>query len=226
MQLENTKNIVTKGFTCLVYGEAGTGKTFDIQKIPNPLVLNVEAGLLSLQGLDIPYIEIPDWKTFLEVLAIILKEPEYADKFICIDSLTSLAELCYKHYLKASPNDNRYAYGKLGDSFVAIIEKLQRCGRNIYLVAQQTKQESENGVIKYFPLFKGNYASSRIPYIVDFIFAKRLILDKEGKPKRVMQVVKDNQFEIKSRIPLKKDFYSDITEIYNEIFNYNHENQK
>lgn len=224
MKIQTTKDILQNGFTCLVYGEAGVGKTFDIQKLPNPIVISTEGGLLSLQGLDIPFVEVNSWTEFLETLKEILTNEAYKNNFICIDSLTVLSEYCYKHFLSINPDDSRGAYGKLGDSFVSLVEKLQKLNRNIYLIAQVHRNEDAG--VKSSPLFKGAYSVSRIPHILDFIFVKRLVMDNNQKLQRVIQVISNNQFEVKSRIPLKKEYYKDISEIYNELFNCNTDNKK
>ena len=53
LKVKTTKNIISSGFTILVYGESGTGKTFDIQFVKNPFVISAEGGLLTLNNTDL-----------------------------------------------------------------------------------------------------------------------------------------------------------------------------
>jgi len=58
ISLKRTRDLAKNGVKILVYGQAGSGKTSLIRTLPNPLVLSAEAGLLSIQDADLPYIEI------------------------------------------------------------------------------------------------------------------------------------------------------------------------
>ena len=51
-------NAIDHKVKCLVYSEAGVGKTILNRTAPNNIVLSAESGLLSLQNDNVPYIEI------------------------------------------------------------------------------------------------------------------------------------------------------------------------
>ena len=226
VKLQTTNNLIANGYTVLVYGETGTGKTFDIQYVKNPVVISAEGGLLTLNNLDIPFFEVNNWLDFLGTLRYIFNEPSLADKTICIDSLSVLSEYCYEHFSRLlGGNNTLQAYQKLGEQFPKVIEALQKKGRNVYLIDQLDKDlDNENGsVIKYHPLLKGKVTSTKIPYIVDFMLVKKIMPNNEGVLTRCIYAGLDSKYEIKSRIGLKNKYYRDISEIFAELSSLNKE---
>ena len=72
IQLKSTSGVATDGgVKVLVYGGAGSGKTTLIGTLPDPVIISAEAGLLSLSGLDIPYIEVTDMDSLKEAFSYI-----------------------------------------------------------------------------------------------------------------------------------------------------------
>lgn len=227
MKVETTKNVISQGFTILVYGEAGTGKTFDIQHVKNPIVISAEGGLLTLNHLDIPFIEVNDWQGFLEALKYVFNDEAMKDKTICIDSLSVLSDYCYDMYSKMYPNDTRKPYQMLAEVFPKIIDLIQKKNRNVYIIAQQTADKDENGLImKYVPLIKGNASKERIPYVFDIILPKRILPNSEGKMVRCIYNNIDSKYLTKSRIPLSKTHYRDISEVFAELNNQDKKEEK
>jgi hypothetical protein len=58
IQILKTGGVHTNGVKMLVYGNAGAGKTSLCATLPTPIIISAEAGLLSIQSADLPYIEI------------------------------------------------------------------------------------------------------------------------------------------------------------------------
>jgi hypothetical protein len=223
IELKSTKSIINQGYTILVYGEAGTGKTHDIQYLNNPIVISAEGGLLTLNDKDIPFVEVANWTDFLNALQYVFTEETLKDKTICIDSLSVLSDYCYMHYLKLNNDNQLKAYQMVSEKFPAVIEKLQKKQRNVYLISQLDVEKDDNGVIiKYRPLIKGKASSTKIPHIVDFIFCKKIV-NSDGKLQRVLLTGLDNKHELKSRVKLAKNHYADISEVFNELNNINKE---
>ena len=73
----------------LAYGVAGSGKTRLIPSLPNPVVISAEAGLLSIAGSGLPFVEV---KTVDEVTDAFrwLKESSEAQSFdyVAVDSIS------------------------------------------------------------------------------------------------------------------------------------------
>jgi ABC-type ATPase involved in cell division len=91
INLTSTKTVQTDGIKILCYGQSGAGKTSLIPTLPNPVILSAEAGLLSISGHDIPFIEVKDMATLREAYAW-AKTCEF--ETICLDSISEIAEVC------------------------------------------------------------------------------------------------------------------------------------
>ena len=76
INLKKTGSIHTNGVKVLVYGHAGAGKTSLCATLPNPIVISAEAGLLSLQHADIPYIEVKSMDDLKEVYQWVTESDE------------------------------------------------------------------------------------------------------------------------------------------------------
>jgi len=58
IQLKSSGDVAVQQVRLLVYGQAGAGKTSLIPTLPAPVILSAEAGLLSIAGSNLPFVEI------------------------------------------------------------------------------------------------------------------------------------------------------------------------
>ena len=132
INLKSTATIASSGVKVLVYGQAGSGKTTLIRTATAPLILSAEAGLLSLAGTDIPYVEIHSLAELSEVGAWIAQSQEAAQyQTICLDSISEIAEVCLSE-AKATLKDGRAAYGEMADQMSKVIQAYRDLpGRNV-----------------------------------------------------------------------------------------------
>ena len=147
INLQSTATIASSGVKVLVYGQAGAGKTTLIKTAPAPLILSAEAGLLSLAGTDIPFIEIHSIAELGEVGQWITQSKEAAQfKTICLDSISEIAEVCLSE-AKQSLKDGRAAYGEMAEQMSKVIRAYRDIpGRNIYFTAKMDKSDSKDAV--------------------------------------------------------------------------------
>lgn len=224
--LQSTKQYAATGVKVLVYGQAGVGKTTLIKTAPNPLILSVEGGLLSLQGADIPYIEVHSIVELGEAFMWIQQSQEAAQyKTICLDSLSELAEVCLQEnkYIekdgKKVKTDGRLAYGDTGDQ----VTRLIRCfrdlpGRHVYFSAKLDKSETQEGARLFAPSMPGKSMTQNLPYYFDEVLALRVVANAEGQPVRVLQTAPDTMWTAKDRSgrlsPMEP---ADLTYIFDKI---------
>ena len=96
INLKSTSSVHTDGIKVVVYGMSGAGKTSLIPTLPNPIIISAESGLLSIQGSNIPYIDIDSYESLMESYKFITTSEE-ANGFdsIAIDSISDDRDIFY-----------------------------------------------------------------------------------------------------------------------------------
>ena len=200
INLKTTATIASSGVKVLVYGQAGSGKTTLIRTAPSPLILSAEAGLLSLAGTDIPYVEIHSLAELSEVGAWIAQNQEATQyRTICLDSISEIAEVCLSE-AKATLKDGRAAYGEMADQMSKVIRAYRDLpGRNVYFTAKMDKSESDTGARLFAPSMPGKTLTQQLPYFFDEMLALRLVSDAEGNTGRALMCAPDTMWTAKDR---------------------------
>ena len=104
------KMVDQQGAKLLIYGQAGSGKTYATQSMPGKvLVISAEAGLLSIKDAsNVSAIEVKGYDDLREVYAA-LKSGELAYDSVCLDSVSEISEILLVHE-KNRNKDGRMAY--------------------------------------------------------------------------------------------------------------------
>jgi len=200
IQIRKTGSIHTNGVKVLIYGHAGSGKTSLCATMPNPIVISAEAGLLSLQHADIPYIEVNSMDTLMEAYAFIANSDD-ANKYdsICLDSISEIGEVILNHEKKIA-KDPRQAYSAMQEQLGDIIRAFRdMAGKHVYFTAKCEKSQDETGKILYAPMMPGNKTGQSLPYFFDEVMALRVELDAEGNPVRALMTQSDGLWQAKDR---------------------------
>ena len=200
IKLQNTRDVRVNGIKCLVYGQAGAGKTSLIKTLPAPVVLSAEAGLLSISDQDIPFIQIETIEQLQEAY-LWLKDSDEARQFesVALDSISEIAEVVLIKE-KEIAKDPRQAYGAMQDT----INELVRCfrdlpGRNVYFSAKMEKSQDEQGRILFSPSMPGNKLAQGLPFFFDEVLALRVERDATGNPVHTLQCNPDGVWSAKDR---------------------------
>ena len=94
INLQNTSSVTASSVKVLVYGQAGAGKTTLITTLPAPVILSAEAGLLSIAGSNIPFLQINDMGDLKEAYKWLAESDEpKAFESVAIDSISEIAEV-------------------------------------------------------------------------------------------------------------------------------------
>jgi len=193
------------GIKVLVHAPPGTGKTRLCSTTGCPeqtLIISAEAGLLSLRDFDIPVAEITCLQDLRDIYLALVTDKNFAHfKWICIDSITEVAEIILAAELKLS-SDPRQAYGALiaeVDEMVRLFRDLK--GRNVYMACKQgTVKDEETGLLLRGPEMPGSKLGNKIPYLFDEVFALQSFRDPETKiVSRALQTVNDGRYSAKDR---------------------------
>lgn len=225
IKLRNTNDVHANGIKMLVYGGAGYGKTSLIKTLPNPVVLSAEAGLLSLAGTNLPYMEINCFEDLQEAYEFVLAS-EYES--IALDSISEIAETVL-NYEKKQAKDPRQAYGAMQEKITDLIRAFRDIpGKNVYFSAKMEKFTDEMGMTFYGPSMPGNKTTQGLPYFFDEVLALRLFkeADSDGNEttQRALQCHPDSAWTAKDRSGrLEQWEQPDLGAIINKIKGVNNE---
>ncbi|HPJ27086.1 MAG TPA: ATP-binding protein [Synergistaceae bacterium] len=200
INLKSTKSIHANGVKMLVYGQAGAGKTSLIKTLPAPVILSAEGGLLSLQGEDIPYIEISNMASLTEAYQWLM-DSEESKQFasVALDSISEIAEVVLAAEKKTA-KDPRQAYGAMQDQMTDLVRAFRDIpGRHVYFSAKVEKAQDEMGRILYYPSMPGNKTGQALPYFFDEVLALRVEKDSEGDTVRALLTDPDGVWTAKDR---------------------------
>jgi hypothetical protein len=200
ISLRRTKEIMNRGVKVLVYGPAGAGKTCLIPTLENPVILSAEGGLLSIQGFDVPFIEIDSMETLKEAYIWLTDSEEgQAFKSVALDSISEIGEVVLSFEKKAT-KDPRAAYGAMQDQMSEMIRAFRDLpGRHVYFSAKLEKSQDETGMILYAPSMPGNKAGQSLPYFFDEVLALRVERDADGNAQRALMCDSDGLWTAKDR---------------------------
>ena len=199
IQIKRTGQISTSGVKLLVYGQAGAGKTSLIQTLPTPIVLSAEAGLLSLQSANLPYIEINTMESLHEAYEYLIGPEGAQFESVALDSISEIAEVCLIHEKKIA-KDPRQAYGAMQEQMGEIIRLFRDLpGKHVYMSAKLEKTADEMGRILYAPSMPGNKTGQALPYFFDEVLALRIEKDADGATQRALMCDSDGLWNAKDR---------------------------
>lgn len=200
VNLRNTNDVSISGVKLLVYGAAGAGKTYLIKTLPDPIILSAEAGLLSLQGTGIPYVEISNLATLTEAYEWLLDSNETKEfQCVALDSISEIAEVVLS-YEKKTAKDPRQAYGAMADQMTDLIRAFRDLpGKHVYFSAKMEKTQDEMGRLLYYPSLPGNKVGQLLPYFFDEVLALRVERDSEGVTQRALMCESDGLWLAKDR---------------------------
>jgi len=200
INLRSTGGLSANGVKMLVYGNAGSGKTSLIPTLPSPVVLSAEGGLLSIQGADVPFIEINSMATLMEAYSWLTESVE-AKQFesVALDSISEIGEVVLAEELKKN-KDGRAAYGELNTVMASMIRAFRDLpNKHVYFTAKCDKSQDETGRMLYAPSMPGKSLSMQIPYFFDLLLALRVEKDAEGNAQRALMCDSDGIWQAKDR---------------------------
>jgi len=200
ISVKRTKDAHANGVKLLVYGAAGSGKTTLVRTLPNPIIISAEAGLLSLVGEDLPYLEVESMASLKDAFAWLASSEEARDfASVAIDSISEIAEVVL-NYEKKIAKDPRQAYGAMQEQMTDLIRAFRDLpGRHVYMSAKLEKSTDELGKVFYAPSMPGNKTGQALPYFFDEVLALRVEKDAEGVPQRGLMCATDGLWSAKDR---------------------------
>lgn len=135
--------IVEKTLKCLIYGQAGTGKSTLALSAPKPLLLDFDGGAKRLNAEHkVPTVQIHDWKEVSEVL----KEDLSPFETIVVDTVGKMIDFIISDVCGLN-NPRIQDWGKINVEFSQFCRKLNELKKNIIFVAHRdNRKEGDNNV--------------------------------------------------------------------------------
>lgn len=204
------------GIKCLVYGDAGMGKTVLGATAPAPLLISNESGALSLRRAnlerlygagnphityDIPIIEVKTVEDLSAAYEWCSTNPQAAGfQTIILDSISEIGEVVLNN-AKRQVKDPRQAYGELIEKMETLIRSFRDLpGKNVLITAKMEPIKDEmTGVVKYGPAMPGAKLGNKLPYFFDEVFRIGVNQAPNGEKYRFLQTQPDLQFVAKDR---------------------------
>lgn len=199
ISLKRTGALAGNGVKLLVYGQAGAGKTTLVTTLPKPIILSAEAGLLSIQDADLPFIEISSIDDLREAYQFITSDKGDEFESVALDSISEIAEVILNAEKKAT-KDPRQAYGAMQEQVADLIRAFRDLpDKHVYMSAKLEKSQDEMGRILYAPSMPGNKTGQQLPYFFDEVLALRVERDAEGVTQRGLMCDSDGLWQAKDR---------------------------
>ena len=204
MQIQTTRGYGSDRLKILVYGESGVGKTTLARTTPDQpgtLIISAEGGLLSLADQTIDYIDITAEGEPMAALASVyhwLAGGEHTYRWIFIDSISELAEVCLAGALKANA-DGRAAYGDLASTMRQWVKAFRDLPMHVVMTAKANRVKTADGLL-YGPSMPGQQLTQGLPYFFDEVFALRVVGDPDdGGLCRWLMTGRDETHDAKDR---------------------------
>jgi phage nucleotide-binding protein len=199
ISVKRTRDLTKSGVKLLVYGAAGAGKTSLITTLPKPIVLSAEAGLLSIQDADLPFIEINTIDDLRQAYVYITSEAGAEYESVALDSISEIAEVVLNAEKKIA-KDPRQAYGAMQEQVSDLIRAFRDLpNKHVYMSAKLEKSQDEMGRMLYAPSMPGNKVGQSLPYFFDEVLALRVERDAEGNTQRALMCDTDGLWAAKDR---------------------------
>ncbi len=188
----------------LVVGDPGSGKTRHACSWPEVLYLNAEGGLMSIQELNLPYVEIKDTSELLEAYKELKKTPEERKAYfgfpvetVCIDTIDEIARLMVKERLSATNKDSMQIqdWGWLGEQLRVLIRNYRNLPMNVIFNCHlKTETEEESGKMYLRPAIQGAVGGEIAGYVdLAVVLAARPATEVDKSGKTVRRIIRTMQ---------------------------------
>lgn len=210
-----------KGVKTFVYGASGAGKTYAIGRLPNPIILSTEDGLLSLakEHPQLHCMSITNYAQMTEALQWATASAEAKQySHLVLDSFSDLAEILLAS-LKPTVKDPRQAYGETNETILKICRMIRHLDRDVYMTSKEGQIVDADGIAKFGPLFPGKALAMQVPYFFDEVFQLVINTDPATNERtRWFRTAGDMQYVAKDRSG-RLDLWepADLNAVYTKI---------
>lgn len=221
----------TDRMTCLVIGRPGIGKTTLVGTVPEgekACILSAESGLLCLRDLlKSKTVDAFSIETFedLQNAYMDLMTPEYQEqyKWVFVDSLTEISDLCVKMMDREFPNpkDALKKWGMFTMRMTNLIKAFRDMPHyNVVFTCLESVEKDEMNRRYISPEMAGKKLKEKLPSLFDEVFHMLILEQEENEPRRVLVTDAIDECPGKDRSGKLETYEEpDLSIISNKIFN-------
>lgn len=227
----------------LLYAHHGYGKTYQCRfyqkRFGKGLIISGEAGLKSIEDVDIDYLPFSSWDgnhdpeggvfSFRGIWRMISSD-EFKNagfKWIAIDSLTEMSERLVEH-LEREHEGNKNGFQLWGDYnriMLGALKTIRDLPLHVYVTCLAKEEKDANDVTQFWPLVKGSAVSKHVPALFDHVLCGVRVTETndQGKPKVIRYIVTDevSGWHGKTRDPRNRlnafERCNDVTELLSRM---------
>ena len=196
MEVTYTNHAAQSGVNILLYGPAGSGKTYALRTIPKLMIISAEGGMLSLADREIPVLEVRTQEDVEQALAAAHAWTDYDT--VAIDSISEVSDVVLASQMELY-KDGRQAYGQMQDYMRGLLRKFRDLPKNVVMTAKTGESKAWDGSTTYGPLAAGQKMTTEMPYLPDEVLCLRLMRQEDGTVQRWIQTYPDGFFTCKDR---------------------------
>ena len=159
----------------LICGEPGSGKTLISSTFPNPMYASAEGGLMSVADKGIPYVEVKDTDTLLELKHMLDWEPsEREDKLgfpvetVIVDTIDEIQNILIRERLDSQRKEAMQLqdWGWLGEQMKAIVRGFRNLPMNVVFTCHlKESSDNESGASWTKPMLSGQMGEAMPGYV-------------------------------------------------------------
>jgi len=181
----------------VLYGPSGSGKTASLATLDpgNTEIIATEDGLRTLKDMSLDY---PELNKLTVYNANTMAEAQQAyeavavsgKKYLAIDSLTKLGDICLAQEMVATANDARRAYPAMASKMTNIIDLFNNLDKTVIFISQEELVNDDafgRFDYKYAPSIPGKKFAAKTAYFFDFIFVMRTRVAEDESIERKFQ---------------------------------------
>lgn len=214
MKIQSTKNaLAAQGINLLIYGRAGVGKTTAIAYAPKPIILSAEGGLLCLQGLDVPFIEIDSIKSLREAYTWLAESKEGKEyETFGVDSISEICDIAMREY--RGSQEPAKLYPAIRSQVLGILQKFRDLPSHVVMTAREQTKENRKKEMITQPAVSGSRLSEDLSHVFDIVL--HLTFDESGR--RVAYTDGSNGSVAKDRTGRLPVSFENCDKIFQQIF--------